>query len=64
MEVMGGKQRLLADEGTQLQDDSDGDGDAAHWVLRWVRVTVLPGPVVVKVSVALRELAEVLAETE
>ena len=34
------------------------------WVMRWVRVTVLPAPVVVKVSVTLRELGEVLGETE
>ena len=38
-------------------------GDAPLWVMRWVRVTVLPGPVVVKVSVALRELVEVLGCT-
>jgi hypothetical protein len=37
---------------------------APLWVILWVRVTVLPGPVVVKVRVALRELVEVLGETE
>jgi hypothetical protein len=31
--------------------------------MRWVRVTGLPGPVVVKVSVALRELVELLGCT-